>query len=144
HAACRALRVNSRSQEKHQRDYAGGETRHPTSYPSDHNAFPHAVIVEREWGPVGRYGNTAIATLDHRDSRRYGSIAITPLWTPLLLSTSGLRSTRWASRAFRQNPAEPDDSHRALPSRRGHTLSTRRVLPGRAEWKRVGQAHCRA
>ena len=93
---------------------------------------------------MGRYGNTAIATLDHRPSRRYGSIAITPLWTPLLLSTSGLRSTRWASRAFRQNPAEPDDSHRALPSRRGHTLSTRRVLPARAEWKRVGQAQCRA
>src|SRR6266513_2827836 len=27
-----------------------------------------------------------VATLDHRHSRRYGSIAITTLWTPLLLS----------------------------------------------------------
>ena len=38
---------------------------------------------------MGRYGNTAIATLDHRHSRRYGSIAITPLWTTLLLSKLG-------------------------------------------------------
>src|SRR5437868_2609653 len=44
-------------------------------------------------GPSGvlRYGNTAIATLDHRRSRPYGSIAITPHRTPLLLSPSGLR-----------------------------------------------------
>ena len=73
---------------------------------------------------MGRYGNTAIATLYHRHSRRYGSIAITPLWTPLLLSPC--TSTRFSGpRSMRRRQPVFASPTRSLHSLAASVIETR-------------------